>query len=162
MEKTMRSYKSFYPSEVGLLEITATDEGITGLTFSRKRTRVRSQSHPLLAVCFSQLDEYFRGERTEFDLKLKPEGTEFQKKVWDRLRKIPFGQTTTYGAIAKSVGRPKAVRAVGGANGRNPIAVIIPCHRVIGRDGSLTGFGGGLWRKERLHKHEREVAAKKK
>jgi len=156
----MKVYRAFYPSEVGLLEIAATDEGIVGVTFSKKKPKVQSESHPLLIACLGQLDEYFQGKRRQFDLKLKPEGTRFQTKVWDRLRKIPFGRTSTYGEIAKAIGRPRAVRAVGGANGRNPIVVIIPCHRVIGQDGSLTGFGAGLWRKEFLLKHEREVAAR--
>jgi len=158
----MKTYRAYYPSEVGLLEITATDRGIAGLRFVKNKTKAQSDSHPLLSECFRQLDEYFRGERKRFELKLKPEGTDFQKKVWDELRKIPFGKTASYAEVALAIGRPKAGRAVGGANGRNPIAVIIPCHRVIGSDGSLTGFGGGLWRKERLLKHEREVAVQKK
>ena len=91
-----------------------------------------------------QLNEYFEGERQQFDLKMKPSGTPFQLSVLSALQKIPFGQTTSYRDIAESIGRPKAVRAVGAANGRNPLPIVIPCHRVIGADGSLTGFGGGL------------------
>jgi methylated-DNA-[protein]-cysteine S-methyltransferase len=158
----MKTYRAYYPSEVGLLEITATDGGIAGLRFVKSKTKAQSDSHPHLSECFRQLDEYFRGKRKRFELKLKPEGTDFQKKVWDELRKIPFGKTASYAEVALAIGRPKAVRAVGGANSRNPIAVIIPCHRVIGSDGSLTGFGGGLWRKDRLLKHECEVAVQKK
>jgi len=157
----MKNYTAFYPSEVGLLEIKATDRAVTGLRFIKNQPKVPSDSHPLLAECCRQLDEYFRGKRQRFDLRLDPEGTDFQKKVWTQLRKIPFGKTVSYGDLARALGRPKAGRAVGGANGRNPISVIIPCHRVIGRDGSLVGFGGGLWRKERLLKHEREIVDRK-
>lgn len=103
-----------------------------------------------------QLLEYFAGERREFDLPLEPTGTEFQLEVLDELRKIPYGETTSYGEIARRIGRPRAVRAVGAANGRNPIPVIIPCHRVIGAGGDLTGFGGGLATKERLLRLEME------
>jgi methylated-DNA-[protein]-cysteine S-methyltransferase len=97
-----------------------------------------------------QLSEYFDGERVEFDVPLAMAGTPFQRRVWDALREIPYGETTTYGELAQHVGRPSASRAVGLANGRNPIAVIVPCHRVIGSDGSLTGYGGGLERKRLL------------
>ena len=157
----MKIYKAYYPSEVGLLEITAVDQGITGLRFVKNKPKAQLVSHPHLLKCFRQLDEYFQGKRRKFDLRLRPEGTDFQKKVWDELRKIPFGKTTSYREVARAISRPKAFRAVGAANGRNPIAVIIPCHRVIGSDGSLMGFGGGLWRKERLLKHEREIAGQK-
>lgn len=97
-----------------------------------------------------QLDEYFAGERRDFDLDLQPDGTAFQKAVWDALRDIPYGETASYGDIARRIGRPKAVRAVGAANGLNPIPIIIPCHRVIGANGKLTGYGGGLPVKEKL------------
>jgi len=100
--------------------------------------------------CFKQLSEYFKGQRQEFFLNLEPMGTDFQKSVWRQLAKIPYGKTTSYGKIADVIGNPSAGRAVGSANGKNPIAIIIPCHRVIGSDGSLTGYGGGLWRKEWL------------
>jgi methylated-DNA-[protein]-cysteine S-methyltransferase len=97
-----------------------------------------------------QLEEYFAGERRDFDLRLAPEGTPFERSVWDELRKIPFGETRSYGEIAQAIGRPGAARAVGRANGANPIPIVVPCHRVIGSDGSLTGFGGGLEAKSRL------------
>ena len=97
-----------------------------------------------------QLAEYFAGERRDFDLRLAPEGTPFERSVWDELRKIPFGETRSYGEIAQALGRPGAARAVGRANGANPIPIVVPCHRVIGSDGSLTGFGGGLEAKSRL------------
>ena len=103
-----------------------------------------------------QLTAYFAGERKSFDLNLKPGGTEFQMQVLDELQKIPYGTTTSYGDIAKRIGRPKAVRAVGAANGRNPIPIIIPCHRVIGSSGDMTGFGGGIPTKEALLRLELE------
>lgn len=105
----------------------------------------------------TQLGEYFAGDRVDFDLRLVPAGTPFQQKVWMALRDIPYGRTTSYGEIALELGQPTASRAVGLANGRNPLAVIVPCHRVIGSNGSLTGFGGGLERKRWLLDHERTV-----
>jgi methylated-DNA-[protein]-cysteine S-methyltransferase len=107
----------------------------------------------------TQLAEYFAGVRREFDLALAPRGTDFQQRVWAELRRIPFGETTTYGELAERIGNPRSVRAVGMANGRNPISIIVPCHRVIGRDGSLTGYAGGLAAKERLLAHEAAAAA---
>ncbi len=109
-----------------------------------------------LAVVCEQLQEYFAGTRKEFDLSLKLSGTEFQVSVLEALQDIPYGQTASYGAIAKQIGRPKAVRAVGAANGRNPIPIVVPCHRVIGSSGDLTGFGGGLDTKEALLRLEAE------
>jgi methylated-DNA-[protein]-cysteine S-methyltransferase len=110
---------------------------------------------PLAAAC-AQLNEYFAGSRKEFDLPLRFNGTEFQVSVLKALREIPYGETTSYGEIAKRIGRPKAVRAVGAANGRNPIPIVVPCHRVIGSTGDLTGFGGGLDTKEALLRLEAE------
>ena len=106
-----------------------------------------------------QLAEYFAGERTEFELELSPAGTAFQQRVWALLLEIPYGETTTYGALADQLGNPRTVRAVGLANGRNPLSIVVPCHRVIGADGSLVGYGGGLERKRALLAHEAEVAA---
>jgi methylated-DNA-[protein]-cysteine S-methyltransferase len=111
---------------------------------------VRDDSDPLLAMAAAQLEEYFTRKRIAFDLPLRPSGTDFQKRVWNALLEIPCGQTTSYGELATRLGDPGASRAVGLANGRNPIAIFIPCHRVIGADGSLTGFGGGLERKRFL------------
>jgi methylated-DNA-[protein]-cysteine S-methyltransferase len=110
---------------------------------------------PILKRTAKQLGEYFAGKRTTFELDLAAEGTAFQRRVWDELVTIPFGTTTSYGAIAQAIGRPAASRAVGAANGRNPIAIIVPCHRVIGSTGALTGFGGGLPMKQFLLAHER-------
>ena len=101
-----------------------------------------------------QLNEYFTGNRKTFNLKLNPQGTEFQKKVWEALQNVPYGKTITYLEQSKVLGNVKAIRAVAGANGKNPISIVIPCHRIIGSDGSLTGYAGGLWRKKWLLEHE--------
>jgi AraC family transcriptional regulator, regulatory protein of adaptative response / methylated-DNA-[protein]-cysteine methyltransferase len=114
---------------------------------------------PIVATLRAQMDEYFRGERREFDVPLHAPGTSFQMRVWKELQRIPVGTTTSYGRIAASIGQPSAVRAVAHANGDNRIAILIPCHRVIGADGSLTGYGGGLWRKKRLLELEARVHA---
>ncbi|MCY1279591.1 Methylated-DNA--protein-cysteine methyltransferase [compost metagenome] len=108
------------------------------------------EGSPLLDEVARQLDEYFAGKRQRFDVRLNARGTEFQRQVWQALVEIPYGYTTCYAELARRIGRPKAVRAVGAANGANPISIIVPCHRVIGRDGSLTGYAGGLARKEQL------------
>ncbi|MBC9786055.1 methylated-DNA--[protein]-cysteine S-methyltransferase [Heliobacterium chlorum] len=110
-----------------------------------------------LTACLQQLDEYFRGTRKDFNVKLNPQGTQFQKQVWRKLPDIPYGKTASYKDIAEAVGNPKAVRAVGGANSQNPISIIVPCHRIIGSNGKLTGYAGGLWRKEWLLAHEQKV-----
>ena len=112
-----------------------------------------------LAEPARQLAEYFAGERQVFELELEPAGTAFQRAVWDLLLEIPYGETTTYGALAATLGDPRKVRAVGLANGRNPISIVVPCHLVIGADGSLVGYGGGLERKRTLLAHEAEVVA---
>lgn len=108
----------------------------------------------------AQLDAYFEGERTSFELALAPLGTDFQRRVWRALAAIPYGTTTTYAAIAQTIGRPRAVRAVGAANGRNPLAIVVPCHRVIGKDGTLTGYAGGLPRKRRLLEIESAITGR--
>jgi methylated-DNA-[protein]-cysteine S-methyltransferase len=114
---------------------------------------------PAFATVSAALDAYFRGERTAFDLRLEPRGTAFQLRVWAELERIPFGETVTYGEIASRIGRPGAARAVGAAAGRNPLSIVVPCHRVVGADGALTGYAGGLDRKARLLDHERGVIA---
>jgi methylated-DNA-[protein]-cysteine S-methyltransferase len=143
-----------YISPIGLIKITGNENGIHSVDFTDEQASKDSQSHPVLDECVLQLDEYFKGKRKEFTVKLNPEGTEFQKKVWNKLLEIPFGRTISYMELAKSLGDVKAIRAVGTANGKNKIAIIIPCHRVIGSNGKLTGYAGGLWRKEWLLKHE--------
>lgn len=141
-----------YNSPIGTLKIFATDNGITSILFTEELGN--NDNHPLLELAVTQLDEYFANKRNTFDLPLAPEGTNFQKRVWDELLTIPFGKTTTYLNMAKRLGDEKVIRAAASANGKNPIAIIIPCHRVIGSDGKLTGYAGGLWRKEWLLKHE--------
>jgi methylated-DNA-[protein]-cysteine S-methyltransferase len=151
-------YKAYYQSALGLIEIVAIEQVIKSVNFiepeARDETAEVADDSPALAECLRQLDEYFAGELSEFELALDPDGTDFQKAVWRQLTTIPFGKTVSYLDIAKGIGNEKAVRAVGAANGQNPISIIVPCHRVIGSDGTLTGYGGGLWRKEWLLKHE--------
>jgi methylated-DNA-[protein]-cysteine S-methyltransferase len=141
--------KTFYLSPIGLLEIRGSEKGISSVSFDAKVDNVIEFS-VCLRDCVIQLDEYFKRKRKTFDLKVDVEGTEFQTKVWKELVKIPYGETRTYNYIAKKLGDKEAVRAVGHANGKNPLAVIIPCHRVIGSDGKLVGYAGGLWRKKWL------------
>jgi methylated-DNA-[protein]-cysteine S-methyltransferase len=139
------------PTPVGPLLLTASDDALTGLWFGVKPVPgARDDSHPVLGTAAAQLGEYFAGARRDFDLPLAPAGTPFQLTVWEQLRLIPYGTTTSYGELARRVGNPAASRAVGLANGRNPIAIIVPCHRVIGANGSLTGFGGGMAAKRTL------------
>lgn len=148
------SYKVYYRSPIGLIEIVARREGISFLGFVEKESPDSSEVPPCLTECFKQIDEYFMGNRRAFSISLLLDGTSFQKKVWNELLKIPFGETASYMEIARSCGHERAVRAVGNANGSNPISIIVPCHRIIGHNGKLVGYGGGLWRKEWLLKHE--------
>jgi methylated-DNA-[protein]-cysteine S-methyltransferase len=147
-------------SPVGTLTLWADGEALTSLEFTPDMTADTAwPSDLLLREAARQLRQYFARQRTTFDLPLRPAGTDFQRLVWDQLRQIPYGTTISYGELARRVGNPKASRAVGLANGKNPIAVIIPCHRVIGADGSLTGFGGGLVCKQTLLELEQAGAA---
>lgn len=120
--------------------------------------RERGDAPAPLQETARQLEEYFRGERQDFDLPLAPEGTDFQRRVWDRLRQIPYGQTRSYGQIAAEIGQPRASQAVGAANGRNPLSIVVPCHRVVGSTGAMTGYAGGLERKQTLLDLERRVS----
>jgi methylated-DNA-[protein]-cysteine S-methyltransferase len=149
---------AYYHSPIGIIEIVGTGEGITAVNFVRRKPRGPTRPDPALGAAVAQIDEYFCGKRKEFSLVLHLEGTEFQKKAWRQLVRIPYGKTATYAEVATVIGSPEAVRAVGQANHRNPISIIIPCHRVIGSDGRLVGYGGGLWRKEWLLAHERKNA----
>lgn len=142
----MKIYTKNIDSPLGPMLLSGTEEAVTGLDFGAGA----EDSCPMLEIAARELEQYFAGERREFDLPLAPEGTEFQMRVWRALREIPYGETRSYGQIAAAVGNPKASRAVGMANNKNPIAVLIPCHRVIGADGSLTGYGGGLENKRLL------------
>ncbi|MCX7922097.1 MAG: methylated-DNA--[protein]-cysteine S-methyltransferase [Clostridia bacterium] len=155
----MSVYKAYYKSEVGLLEIAGNEDGICGLGFiddNDTRDIDNNLIHPSLQECHTQIDEYFRGVRKEFTVNLQLSGTEFQRKVWEELCNIPYGQAVSYKDVAVAIGSEKAVRAVGNANRNNQIAIIIPCHRVIGSNRKLTGYAGGLWRKEWLLEHERQ------
>lgn len=147
----------FYNTDIGTLEITGTEEGIISINYIDTDFAPQTCIPDCLKECIKQLDEYFTGKRKKFDLLLIPEGTEFQKKIWDALLSIQFGMTATYGDIAAKTGNAKACRAVGNANNKNRIAIVIPCHRVVGGDGKLTGYAGGLWRKEWLLAHERKI-----
>ena len=148
--------RAWYESPIGTLEVEATANEVTLVEFVAGRTRRdATASSPALRAALRQLDEYFRGRRRVFELALRFEGTEFQNRVWQALLDVGYGETASYGEIARAIGRPRSARAVGAANGRNPISIIVPCHRIIGGSGALTGYGGGLWRKEWLLRHER-------
>ena len=151
----------FVDSPIGRLLLTSDAAALTGLYMEKERrlrpadpTAIEDPEHPLLAGVAVQLAEYFAGDRRVFDVPLAARGTDFQRGVWDELTRIEFGRTCSYGEIARRLGKPGASRAVGLANGSNPISIIVPCHRVIGADGSLTGYGGGLERKQWLLRHE--------
>ena len=142
---------------IGPLTVGSTDRGIASIQFGKHLPgNVGSEPSLLDWDAAKQLTEYFQGERTGFELPLDVEGTPFQKAVWDELRRIPYGETRSYSEIAKAIGKPGAARAVGMANHDNPIAVVIPCHRVVGRDGSLTGYAGGIELKAQLLSIERQ------
>ena len=148
----MRYYAEL-PTMAGLLRIVEENDAIVQIQFEQEQKTAGDaalQDTPLLLEAKRQLEEYFAGLRASFSLPLNPQGTAFQKKVWQQLEAIPYGQTRTYGQIAAAVGQPTASRAVGGANHNNPIAIVIPCHRVIGANGKLTGYAGGLDIKEKL------------
>ena len=153
----MSLYYKFLGSPVGKLKLIASDDGLVAILWDNDRPHgmppeelIACESHPILAKTERQLEEYFAGKRQSFDLALDMRGTPFQKQVWEALLAIPFGETRSYGELAKQLGSPGASRAVGAANGRNPISIVVPCHRVIGASGKLTGFGGGLENKAHL------------
>lgn len=152
---------TYLQTPLGLLEISGTPTFITSVLFVDEVIEEAEPAPPVLLQCKQELQEYFEGKRTTFDVKLKTEGTLFQKKVWGELKKIEYGDTTSYSAIAKKIRNSDAVRAVGLANGKNPIAIILPCHRVISEDGKLTGYAGGLWRKQWLLEHEGNISGNK-
>ncbi|TVZ55968.1 methylated-DNA-[protein]-cysteine S-methyltransferase [Lutibacter sp. Hel_I_33_5] len=153
---------TYYKTPLGTAEIVGDNNGIQSISvlddeFSTPLEVTNSDLPKCMQDCRTQLEEYFAGERMEFDLKLNPQGTTFQKKVWKELLNIPFNKTRTYLEQSKALGDVKAIRAVASANGKNPIWIVIPCHRVIGSDGSLTGYAGGIWRKKWLLDHENPV-----
>lgn len=141
-------------SPLGITKIVGNENGITEISVGEENT-ISTEIPKILQQAVFQLNEYFNGNRTVFKLKLNPNGTEFQQKVWQELLQIPYGKTISYLELSKKLGDVKAIRAVASANGKNPLWIVVPCHRVIGSDGSLTGYAGGLWRKQWLLEHER-------
>jgi methylated-DNA-[protein]-cysteine S-methyltransferase len=150
----MTSAETTYASPFGPVRLRADADALVELSFADGRADGDSEGHPVLAAACAQLDEYFTGTRTAFDLPLRLGGTAWEQRVWAALRAIPYGETTTYGALALRLGAPGAARAVGSANGRNPVSIVVPCHRVLGSSGALTGYAGGLERKTALLQHE--------
>lgn len=158
MAETISTY---YQSPVGLLKISGTDDYISEVAFhdtSQKAEGKKKHFPPMLINCVEQLIQYFNGQRRQFELPLNQEGTSFQQNVWNELVQIPYGRTISYLELARKTGDSKATRAVANANGRNNIAIIVPCHRVIGSNRELVGYGGGLWRKKWLLDHEMKIA----
>jgi len=139
---------------LGIAQICGDSEGISSIKILEEETLLSADIPLELQEATTQLDNYFKGELENFNLKLNPSGTDFQKKTWKALQEIPFGKTMSYLELSKMMGDAKAIRAVAAANGKNPLWIVIPCHRVIGSDGSLTGYAGGLWRKKWLLEHE--------
>ena len=163
IQKKFLEFKfTYYKTPIGLLKITGNNYGISSIIFIEDINKLEQFKNikspfdvPLcLKVCVDQLKEYFNGKRTKFSILLNPKGTPFQKSVWKELTTIPFGKTTSYLSQSNSLEKPKANRAIASANGKNPICIVIPCHRVIGSDGSLTGYAAGVWRKKWLLDHE--------
>ena len=152
-------HQAEFQSPIGIVEIVGTEEAIISILFTEKTevsNPVRSDSPQVIIDCQRQLEEYFRGERMEFTIPCKSTGTEFQQKVWTALKEVPYAETDSYGSIAKAIGSDKAVRAVGNANSKNKLTIVVPCHRIIGSSGKLTGYAGTLTRKEWLLRHEKE------
>jgi methylated-DNA-[protein]-cysteine S-methyltransferase len=159
----MTKISTYYDSPVGKILIEAMGDAITALLFKDAKdiqpvaTTVIADNE-LINKCILQLNEYFEGTRRQFDLPLQQNGTAFQQKIWSALTQIPYGQTTSYMELSKRTGDVKAIRAVGTTNGKNQLSIVVPCHRVIGSNGTLTGYGGGLWRKQWLLEHEAKIA----
>jgi methylated-DNA-[protein]-cysteine S-methyltransferase len=145
------------PSPIGYLKIAGDDLGVTSIKFFEEDPGASNVVPDTLAMCAVQLKQYFEGKRKTFDVKLRPQGTDFQMNVWNALLGIPFGAIRSYKDVALALKKENAIRAVGAANGQNRLNIIIPCHRVIGSNGDLTGYGGELWRKKWLLEHERAV-----
>ena len=143
----------FITTPLGIAKIIGDEHGISEISIL-KEGELTIKIPQVLQECVTQLQQYFHGKRTQFDFKINPKGTDFQQKVWQELLNIPFGKTISYLDLSKKLGDPKAIRAAATANGKNPLWIVIPCHRVIGTDGSLTGYAGGLWRKKWLLEHE--------
>lgn len=162
----IKSKKMYYNSPIGTLKISAENGFISEINFmneekenSANNNEDLSKQNPLLLnKCCKQLNEYFSGKRFRFDFPISQNGTQFQEKVWNELLNIPYGKTLSYLRLSQLIENPKSIRAVGTANGRNNIAIVVPCHRVIGSNGKLTGYAGGLWRKQWLLEHENKFA----
>ena len=163
----MNKITAFYPSPIGNILIECTDDLVTALLFEKKGNEQQimdmaikepAPQHALLSKCLRQLQEYFEGSRKEFDLPIQQDGTPFQQKIWAALIQIPYGRTISYLELSKRTGDAKAIRAVGTTNGKNQLSIVVPCHRVIGSNGTLTGYAGGLWRKQWLLEHEAKFA----
>ncbi len=146
---------AYYKTPIGTTKIVGDENGIIAVSIMDDAMETSAEIPEILKDCVQQLNEYFNGTRTEFNLKLNPQGTDFQKRVWKELLLVSYGKTRTYLEQSKQLGDVKAIRAVASANGKNPIWIIIPCHRIIGSDGSLTGYAGGIWRKKWLLEHEK-------
>lgn len=142
---------------LGFVLIEGNEDGISKISVTSEETVLSERIPDLFSDVVTQLNEYFEGNRTDFQFKRNPKGTDFQKTVWEELLKIPFGKTASYQDVTNKLGDPKSIRAVANANGKNPLWIVVPCHRVIGSDGSLTGYAGGLWRKKWLLDHENPV-----
>ena len=156
----MNLQTTYYKTPIGTAKIIGDENGIQSISVLDSILNPIEETTSIskcVQNCVQQLSEYFAGTRTEFDLKLNPQGTQFQQKVWNELQNIPFAKTRTYLEQTKKIGDVKAIRAVASANGKNPIWIVIPCHRVIGSDGSLTGYAGGIWRKRWLLAHENPI-----
>ncbi len=150
-------YQKSYKSPIGTLYIVEENEKIIEIRYENEKEEVLEKNTKILEKAVQELEEYFKGKRKEFDIPLNPKGTEFMKKVWKELQKIPYGKTTSYGKIAEKIGNPKASRAVGMANHNNPIPIIIPCHRVIGKNNKMVGYALGIDKKEYLLNLELKV-----
>lgn len=148
-----------YQTPIGVLEIIGTEEAISSIMFADQDTvihQLNKETPPVLQTCYAQMDDYFQGLLQDFSFPYINVGTEFQKTVWNALTTIPYAETGSYKDIAVAIGNEKAIRAVGSANGKNKLSIVIPCHRIIGSNGKSTGYAGGLWRKEWLLEHEQK------
>lgn len=153
----MEIYFSYFDSPIGILEIVASKHAVQSIRFVDAKNVAPLNSPKILMDCIKQIEEYFAGERKDFTVNTEQSGTDFQRLVWKKLYEIPFGKTASYIEIARVLGDEKSTRAVGSANGKNKIPIIIPCHRVIGTNDSLVGYSGGLWRKQWLLEHEKNI-----
>lgn len=149
---------AYIKSPLGITEIIGDENGIAVISVLDSEKEISPEIPDVLKEAIAELQDYFTGKRNDFTFKLNPKGTEFQQKVWQELLSIPFGKTMSYLELSKKIGDVKAIRAVASANGKNPLWIVVPCHRVIGTDGSLTGYAGGLWRKKWLLEHENPSA----